>query len=701
MKGLVKKKKKVEERKDRKREREREREREKQQKQQQATGTRGRKREVCERFRAKRQDEQNPQAMVVKGLRSFLLFCALLCAVGPVERTLAVREPRGAASRKYFSSRERERRERKALVESFFATPEKLEGNGSWAWPHGMLGPQFNPNKHDWEQAFAHVKRESGERQSERRKREVESSARGEIEDAAAKNETGKEWFGFIPSYLGTLKPDSIKGQMHEGHCYKHVGFEVDFQEEIGTELHLLFYLEEHESGKIIDPCVETLVLFSGNGFKMLNFAFGGMHKVTWDTVELTADEKWYLYNRGLHVFLFRKGSWVSIVEDVYHTMSLFVPFETQDVNRFSAMDNLDFLSRYQQIQPFMTPRTPEQQSKPLDLDPALIQSGDFMGIVRLDGVDTMMAWATGATTGHTAVAMRKPVIGDKPGDLYICESTAKDAYWDTNGIQCTPYHEWIDKAFKAEHNVVWAPLAPSYRKDFNAVQAWEWFETVEGLDYGYQNMIFSWIDTLEENYPCIPPKYDRCLSWVLLEVLSIFYDRISTEVAQKIWLQALNKRVGTEGLTTLELYKEYLSRKPKDVDATKYLSSLVTIPEKDEWKYTMFPNTTQTGESMVCSVFVCRVWKAAGLFKEIGNNVNCGEFTPYDVYKLKIFDDDYHFPDECEVGTSEDHASQVCQIMGKYTLHLNDYNTVEMHNHMSETCPSFPPKYIRDNTKC
>ena len=109
--------------------------------------------------------------------------------------------------------------------------------------------------------------------------------------------------------------------------------------------------------------------------------------------------------------------------------------------------------------------------------------------------------------------------------------------------------------------------------------------EKVNGLDYGYENMIFSWIDTLEENYPCIPPKYDRCMSWLLLEVLSIFYDRISTVIPQKIWLEALNKRVGTQGLRTLDVYRKYLSEKPAGADATVYLSGLAAIPEQDSWK--------------------------------------------------------------------------------------------------------------------
>lgn len=580
---------------------------------------------------------------------------------------------------------------REALAESFFEAAPRDEANGTWAWPRGFLGPQLTAEEIDLD-LWARKVREGREAQAGRR-----SASRG---DASSSN---REWFGFIPSYLGTLMPQSLEGHVSEGHCFEEVGFEMDTREEVGTELHMLFYLARKKE-EWYEPCVETMVVFSGSGFKILNFGLGGAHKVTWSTDELTSDEKWYLYNRGLHVFLFRKGSWASIVEDVYYTASLFVPFATQDVNPFSERDNLEFLQQYQQIKPFMAQRSQGGHGgvNPLNLDPALVQSGDFFGILRLDGVDPMLAWATGSTTGHTAVAIRKPSVSPSASeDLHICESTAKDAYWDTNGVQCTPFAEWTRKAARAEHNVVWAPLSEKYRKKFNSVAAWKWFEKVNGLDYGYENMIFSWIDTLEENYPCIPPKYDRCMSWLLLEVLSIFYDRISTVIPQKIWLEALNKRVGTQGLRTLDVYRKYLSEKPAGADATVYLSGLAAIPEQDSWKYQMprgdGGNGTVTGQSMVCSVFVCHVWKEAGIFQEIGSNVNCAEFTPYDVHKLAIFDGDFQFPPECAGAEEENLAKGTCQVMGKYTLHLNDFNTVTMRQHMAETCPSFPPKYQRD----
>lgn len=70
--------------------------------------------------------------------------------------------------------------------------------------------------------------------------------------------------------------------------------------------------------------------------------------------------------------------------------------------------------------------------------DESEVASGDFFGIVRLDGLDPMLAWGMGSTTGHTTVALWVD------GELFICESTTKDAYWPTDGVQRTPYRQWV-----------------------------------------------------------------------------------------------------------------------------------------------------------------------------------------------------------------------------------------------------------------
>jgi hypothetical protein len=94
-----------------------------------------------------------------------------------------------------------------------------------------------------------------------------------------------------------------------------------------------------------------------------------------------------------------------------------------------------------------------------------------------------MLAWAMGSTTGHTTVALWID------GELYVCESTVTDSYWPTNGIQKTPYKQWLKQAEEAGYNVVWAPLNAVNRAKFNEEAAVAFFKENEGLDYGYRNV--------------------------------------------------------------------------------------------------------------------------------------------------------------------------------------------------------------------
>ena len=83
----------------------------------------------------------------------------------------------------------------------------------------------------------------------------------------------------------------------------------------------------------------------------------------------------------------------------------LFEPCLIQGVPSGAETANLNFLRDNAGI--VMHPRTwgvPEI----LPLDKKLVRSGDTIDILRLDGLDPMIAWAMGAATGHTAVALWK-----------------------------------------------------------------------------------------------------------------------------------------------------------------------------------------------------------------------------------------------------------------------------------------------------
>merc|ERR1712176_605218 len=96
----------------------------------------------------------------------------------------------------------------------------------------------------------------------------------------------------------------------------------------------------------------------------------------------------------------------------------------------------------------------------------------------------------------------------------------------------------------------------------------------------------------------------------------------------------------------------------------------------------------------MVCCMFVCQMWKAAGLFDDLGSeNVNCNEFSNFDVYGLDVFDANMNKPEICQ---KADPNNPFCQLMGSYELMLDGVNSITPHQHMAEKCAGQPPDYSR-----
>lgn len=72
--------------------------------------------------------------------------------------------------------------------------------------------------------------------------------------------------------------------------------------------------------------------------------------------------------------------------------------------------------------------------------------------------------------------------------------------------IGLTRWDEWWEFVLKDSSNpqIALLPLHPEVRARFNSTAAWEYVRGMLGKPYGYHNMIFSWIDTISDNYP--PP---------------------------------------------------------------------------------------------------------------------------------------------------------------------------------------------------
>jgi len=288
-----------------------------------------------------------------------------------------------------------------------------------------------------------------------------------------------------------------------------------------------------------------------------------------------------------------------------------------------------------------------------------------------------MLAWAMGSHTGHTTVTLWID------GELYVVESTVNSPYWPTNGVQKTPWDLWITQAEKASYNVIHLPLSLEVASKFNTTAAIEFFNSVEGLPYGFHNQFTGWMDTHNHNFPGNLTAELAILlmpfgEWLLQQELALgqTFDFLR---------QGFNKRLGTSGLSIVDAYM-YAGKKGLSV------MDVAVMPEQDAW---IFENGKgfKNGPSMVCDVLVMRIWKAGGVFGNLTDSIQGTEFTNWDAYTLNIFDANYKRPSQC---VSADPDSQFCQLLGKYRMSLPEYNTVQPFPHMREKCPTEPPKYIK-----
>lgn len=404
-------------------------------------------------------------------------------------------------------------------------------------------------------------------------------------------------------------------------------------------------------------------------------YVFATPYRVTWDYYFLSREHtlefnEWegkleyeYVKNKGVSIFLMQAGM-LGTLEALWDVFPLFTN------TGWGENSNIGFLKKHmgasfeQRPEPWFTNVTVEE-----------IHSGDFLAVSKIrgrwGGFETLEKWVTGAYAGHTAVCLR-----DSEGKLWVGESGHEnDEGQDI--IAILPWDEWWDfEVNKDDSNphIALLPLHPDMRAKFNETAAWEYALSMDGKPYGYHNMIFSWIDTRSGNYP--PP-----LDAHLVASGMTMWNHIQPAYAANMWNEALNKRLGTEGLDLPDILVE-TERRGTPFD------ELLTIPEQDDWIYS-------DGKSTSCVAFVLEMYKEAGLFDPIGSSIQVTEFTIKDAYSLRFFENNSsRLPKWCN--DADTVKLPYCQIRGKYRMELPGYNVLDPYPHMNERCPSMPPKYSR-----
>jgi len=407
-------------------------------------------------------------------------------------------------------------------------------------------------------------------------------------------------------------------------------------------------------------------ILFANNELRHFEIFFrAGQHKITFnmDSPEAQAD----VAHNGINMFLVCDGI-VHEVESILRTAELFVGgltlnpdpskyFNSSYVPKGMEDANLRFLRTA------MNYTMEKRETTNVWIDESEIHSGDFFPVIRMDGLAPMIMYGSGAYASHSVVSVWYP------DGLYMVEST-DGWYWPVGGIQKTPYKQWMEQAERASYFVSHLPLNEEYRNKFNVEAAREFAEGAIGLPYGYHNFLWGWIDTPRDNLPPALPAELLPVAFSWLET----FDRTLTD---KYMGEALNMRLGTEGLSLTELTMVAAERDMSLLD-------VMAMVEVDGWEYS-------DGRSMVCSAFVTSVWKAAGLFE--GMDINGVEFTPADVYRMKFYDETTPRPQQC---IDADPTLTHCQLLGNYRMYLPQYNSVEPYEHMNEHCSSINPDYFR-----
>ncbi|CAL5390483.1 unnamed protein product [Camellia sinensis] len=173
--------------------------------------------------------------------------------------------------------------------------------------------------------------------------------------------------------------------------------------------------------------------------------------------------------------------------------------------------------------------------------------------------------------------------------------------------IDVLPWDEWWNfELTKDESNphISLLPLHPDVRAMFNETAAWEYAFSMVGKPYGYHHLIFSWIDTIDGNYP---PPLD---AHVVASVMTV-WNNVQPHYAANMWNEALNNKLKGVGSS---------------------FDELLTIPEQDNWIYS-------DGKSTSCVVFILEMYKEAGLFDPIANSIQVTKFKIKDAYTLKFFE--------------------------------------------------------------
>lgn len=190
------------------------------------------------------------------------------------------------------------------------------------------------------------------------------------------------------------------------------------------------------------------------------------------------------------------------------------------------------------------------------------------------------------------------------------------------DGIQKTPWKTWLQRVRDDGYCVNHLPLKSEHSSTFDEESAISFFNSVEGTKYGFSNIFFVWIDSLKNNYPCLPPDYSsNCLMWETFETFALLMDRAVPFLTNVFVNQGLNNRLGTDFDRFADLVYEGFLQGHESIELFK-------LPELDDYRYTTtrYDEVVDGAVQNVCSAFACNILKHGGILD--GIEANCAEHS-------------------------------------------------------------------------
>ena len=286
--------------------------------------------------------------------------------------------------------------------------------------------------------------------------------------------------------------------------------------------------LENSESRYLV--CTDLMVFHTSNLNQVKLITFKGKHEISFDNI--IQDDLDEISKNGIKIFSLCT-TLSNEIKSLVTTVKAFlgglgtdpnhiIPLMRPSIPEEMVEANLRLLKVYNNYVP------KRRENKIVNFDKNIIKTGDFVAISRMDGLDPLIMVGAGGHLGHTGVCSWID------GELYVLES--QDGwYWPTAGIQRTKWEQWIEWAYNADFNVAILPLREEYRKKLDEKKANDWFINVaEGLNYGYHNFIFSWIDTVDKNFPFI-------VTHEVVEFLFSIISYVAPDVSDKLLTEAIN----------------------------------------------------------------------------------------------------------------------------------------------------------------